>query len=182
MRMDQTLSENSFDNYQTLVRRVDQHLDRIRRIFPQHMACRKGCDACCRPLTLFPIEALKLAVAFSTLDETTKARVLEKIETEPNACPLLWESQCLLYADRPLICRTHGYPICFREANEEIRVDFCPENFKGISSFPRDALLDIDALNTLLAAVNRHFLETMATHGSFPERMPVSEALKIGMR
>ena len=180
--MGNILAANRFDNYRTLVRRVDQHLDRIRELFPHHMACRRGCDACCRPLTLFPIEAMKLAIAFSTLDESTKERVYEKIKTDPDVCPLLWESQCLLYADRPIICRTHGFPICFRETNEEIRVDFCPENFKGIASFPNETLLDIDALNTLLAVVNRHFLGSMAEPGFFPERMSVSEALRIELK
>jgi len=163
-----------FTNYQTLVKRVDSHIANIKKAFPDLIACKKGCDSCCKFLTLFPVEALTLSDAFAHLTEDMKIKVIRKIEKEKESCPLLIDRECVLYPARPIICRTHGYPIYMERQR---RVDFCPENFKGITSFSKEMMLDIERLNTLLVMINRQFIESIETDPPFLERIPISEAL-----
>ena len=165
-------------NYQTFVKRVDSHINAVKNVFPDQIACKKGCDLCCRFLTLFPVEALTLAQVFARLPKRIQAMVTLKIKTEKDACPLLIDRECILYPFRPIICRTHGYPV-YMEKDGERCVDFCPENFKSITSFPKETMLDIEHLNTLLAMINRQFTESIKTDPPFSDRIPISEALFI---
>jgi len=167
-----------FKNYQPLVQRVDNHIAAIKNAFPDQIACKKGCDLCCRFLTLFPVEAFSLAYAFARLPEGIKIKAVHKIENRKHECPLLIDRECLLYTVRPIICRTHGYPVYMEQEGNRL-VDFCPENFKGISSFPKETMLDIEQLNTLLSIINRHFMDSIKADPSFPDRIPVSEAIFI---
>ncbi|OGR11971.1 MAG: hypothetical protein A2277_04915 [Desulfobacterales bacterium RIFOXYA12_FULL_46_15] len=167
-----------FENYQTFVKRVDSHITAVKRKFPNRIACKKGCDLCCKFLTLFPVEALTLAQAFAHLPKKIKAKVILKIETEKDVCPLLIDRACVLYPFRPIICRTHGYPV-YMEKDRERLIDFCPRNFKGITSFPKETMLDIEQLNTLLAMINRQFTESLETDPPFLDRIPISEAIFI---
>ncbi len=165
-------------NYQALVKKVDSHIATITKTFADHLACKKGCDACCKFLSLFPVEAMAVSQAFADLSEDIKLKVTRKIEKEKNTCPLLINRECVLYPARPIICRTHGYPI-YMEKEREILIDFCPENFKGITSFSKETLLNIEQLNTLLSVINRHFIESIETEPHFGGRIPISEALFI---
>lgn len=167
-----------FKNYQALVKRVDSHIAGIQKTFPDRIACKKGCDLCCKFLTLFPVEALSLSYVFSRLPEDIKIKVAHKIEKEKHACPLLIDRECVLYPARPIICRTHGYPIYMEKEGKRL-VDFCPENFKGISSFPKETMLDIESLNTMLSVINRQFIESIETEPPLLDRIPISEALFI---
>ena len=101
-----------------------------------------------------------------------------KIEKEKQACPLLIDRECVLYPARPIICRTHGYPIYMEKEGKRL-VDFCPENFKGISSFPKETMLDIESLNTMLSVINRQFIESIEMDPPLLDRIPISEALFI---
>ena len=174
--MTDTLFDDLFKNYTDLVARVDAHIERVAEGWGEHIACRKGCDSCCRPLTLFPVEAFALARAFDGLPERLKVRARHQAQADPGTCPLLVDSVCLVYGARPVICRTHGFPI-YMDKNGETMVDFCPENFRGIKELPGEIMLDLDQLNTLLTAVNRHFLTSL--EGSLPERIPVADALDL---
>ncbi|MCD4676484.1 MAG: YkgJ family cysteine cluster protein [Desulfobacula sp.] len=163
-------------NYSDFLKRVDDHIGHIEKKYSDKILCKKGCDACCKFLTLFGVEAFAISAAFMKLPEEMQDLVTKKIEKEKDACPLLIDRACVLYSERPVICRTHGYPI-YMEKDGGIFVDFCPENFKGVSSFPKDALLSIEQLNTTLTAINRHFLESIETDTPLPDRIPISKAL-----
>ena len=168
-------------NYTDLIKRVDAHIKQVADAYPDEITCHKGCDSCCRFLTLFPVEAFALSRAFVALPNTDQEKIVESIESmeesgdnEPEHCPLLIDKICLLYPARPVICRTHGFPL-YLEKDGEGLVDFCPENFKGMTSLPKDALINLDQLNTLLTAVNKHF--TTSIDGDIPDRIPISHAL-----
>ena len=145
-----TQFDRLFKNYTDLLARVDAHIERVNRTWGEHIACRKGCDSCCRPLSLFPVEAFALSRAFDRLEDRIKEQA-RKNSRDQDACPLLMDKTCLVYGARPVICRTHGFPI-YMEKEGEAMVDFCPENFKGITELPREIMLNIDQLNTLLTA------------------------------
>ena len=163
-------------NYRTLLKRVDDHIQNLEKRYPDKIVCKKGCDTCCKFLTLFPVEAFSISAAFIKLPEKIQGTIAERLNNKKDACPLLIDRACALYPDRPIICRTHGYPIYIKKEGKAF-IDFCPKNFKGVTSFPKDALLGIEQLNTTLAAVNYHFLESSKTKSLFLERIPISKAL-----
>lgn len=171
--MDLETIQTLLENYFALVARVDEHIRNLEARYREFISCQKGCDDCCSFLTLFPVEAVALAAAFAALppEDRTAVRSADKDE---DRCPLLLDHQCRLYKARPIICRTHGLPI-YMEEDGCARVDFCPENFKGITDFPKEALLDLDQVNTVLTVVNRHFIHSVKEE--LPERIPVSRAL-----
>ena len=173
--------QKSLENYRLLVARVDVLCNGIIAAFHPHITCNKGCDSCCRHLSLFPVEGVALAAAVAELPADAAAYLRQRAgeAAADGPCPLLMGGQCLLYAARPLICRTHGLPILTMEA-ETRRVDFCPSNFTGLASLPGEAVIHLDRLNASLAAVNAHF--TAHGYRSLPpgtERLTIAEALLL---
>lgn len=163
-------------NYQALLARVDAHVKQVTQDYSHKIACKKGCDSCCRFLTLFPVEAFAISAAFVKLDPSRQEPALAN--PGEKKCPLLVNRECLLYEVRPIICRTHGFPLYFIK-NGSPRVDFCPKNFTDMAQFPQKALLDLDQMNTLLAAINTLFLENIESFPPFPDRIPMSQALVL---
>jgi len=161
-------------NYDNLLKRVDTHIKKVEKNYSDEIVCKKGCDTCCRFLNVFPVEAFALSAAFLGMNKSCQKIVMAGLEDKTN-CPLLINNKCVLYEARPIICRTHGYPLYFEKDGETL-VDFCPKNFKGVTSFTRDALFDLDQLNRLLAAINKQFLESFETN-PFADRIPMSRAL-----
>jgi len=171
-----------FENYRTLLARVSTRCGEIEATLSGHMACRKGCSACCLNISLFPVEAVSLRLAFDALSEDQRASALVRAaeSSDEGPCPLLDEAgACLLYGHRPVICRTHGLPILFDDGKGNHRVDFCPENFQGLTSLSGDAMIDLDHMNRMLAAVNAMFCEEL--FGGEPpfERLSVADTLHL---
>ena len=183
--MKQSMSESpmkSMDllhNYQDLLARIDVICREVEAEFGAHLACRAGCDGCCRHITLFPVEAAALAAALNDLpqEEADRIRARACNASPEGSCPLLENGLCLLYAARPIICRTHGLPLLTIQGGERT-VDFCPLNFRDISSLPGKAVIDLDRLNMTLAAINALFVAKFFT-GAPPEkeRVTIAEAL-----
>lgn len=162
-------------NYLALVGRVDELCGGTVTRFASEISCRAGCDACCRHLSVFAIEAAALKEALDALPETEAELIRRKAgtATPEGACPLLHDGLCLLYEARPIICRTHGLPLLITSDGEQ-GVDYCPENFQGVSSIPGSAVIDLDRLNAILTAINA--LHLQANPG--PERITMAEVLK----
>lgn len=163
-------------NYTDLITRVDEHTQRLARVHNDRLACKKGCDECCRHLSLFPVEAFALSRAFSRLDAACRERILGQAGQSDRACPLLVGHACMVYEARPIICRTHGYPL-YLEKEGRSMVDFCPKNFKGVKRLDRSDMLDLDRMNILLTAVNNHFIRCF--EGGLPDRIPMDQALEL---
>ena len=172
---------DSLNNYRILVERVDAFGRRIEAEFRAQIACRRGCDACCRHLSLFWVEGVALAQALDDLSASVAEGIRERARraAADDPCPLLEAGACLLYAARPIICRTHGLPLLAGEG-ESRRIDYCPENFRGIDTLPAGAVIDLDRLNTTLAAINALFVSEVF-HGQAPdqERLTIAEALLL---
>ncbi|GAB4304618.1 MAG: hypothetical protein Fur0034_21640 [Desulfuromonadia bacterium] len=160
-------------SYRALCLRVDRFCDGIREKLADQLACRKGCDSCCRHISLFPVEAVALRMALDDLPremvETLRARVGGG---ESDACPLLMDGGCVVYASRPVICRTHGFPLIVRDGDRTM-VDVCPLNCTGIDSLSGDSVLDLDRLTLLLVAVNADFVKHHSA--PLPERIRVRD-------
>lgn len=147
------------DNYRQLVKKVDALCRTIEERHASHLACRKGCDDCCRHLSLFRVEAVALAKALDDVPEPERSRIRQRARkaTVDGPCPLLDQGRCLLYEARPIICRTHGLPIL----TDENRLDFCPRNFRDVVSLPGESIVKIERLNTALAGIDALFIEEL---------------------
>lgn len=174
--MTEDVLDNLLKNYTDMVTRVDEHIQRLARVHKDHLTCKKGCDECCRHLSLFPVEAFALSWVFSCLDAPSKEKILWQAKESDLACPLLVDHVCMVYEARPIICRTHGYPL-YMEKEGKAMVDFCPENFKGVKKLDRSDMLDLDRINILLTAVNSHFIACFEE--GLPERISVDQALEL---
>ncbi len=169
------------NNYRQLVEKIDDLCRGIEERHAAHLSCRKGCDECCRHLSLFPVEAVALNLALKATPEPERSRILDLAgkATVDGPCPLLDQGICLLYAARPVICRTHGLPILTHDS----RIDFCPRNFKDISSLPGDSVVNIERLNTALAGINALFVEEFFAEKrgdqNVKERLTIAEALLL---
>jgi hypothetical protein len=166
-------------NYRELRERVDRICREIEAEFGDYLSCHAGCDSCCRHLSLFPVEAASLATALKGLSPSRADHIRGRAHSAlpDGPCPLLEDGVCLLYSARPLICRTHGLPLLTVQDGAQ-SVDFCPLNFRGISSLPGKAVIDLDRLNTTLAAINALFVaEACDDSLKDQERITIAEAL-----
>ena len=167
---------SGLENYLSLLSRVDELCSNTAERFDSQISCRPGCDACCRHLSIFAVEAAAVKVALSALAEPDAALIRQKAGMTglEDPCPLLHDGLCLLYRARPIICRTHGLPLLITRDGTS-GVDFCPENFQGLSSIPGSAVIDLDRLNAALTAINALFLQS---HPG-PERMSLAQVLLL---
>ncbi len=165
-------------NYFDLIERVDELCRRITREYGEHIVCKKGCDGCCRHFSLFPVEAAALSEALREQPRTRVEHIRERARSAApkEVCPLLQDGDCLLYEARPIICRTHGLPILTVQDGRR-QVDVCPLNFKKVDSLPGSAMIDIDRLNTTLAAINGLFVTEYGGRSPLPGRIRMVEAL-----
>ena len=162
------------DNYRALLLRVDEICSQTRARFGDQISCRPGCDACCRHLSIFAVEAAALNRALCQLpgQDADFIRRAAAASSPDAACPLLQGGLCLLYQARPIICRTHGLPLLVNRDGTS-GIDFCPENFQGAASIPGSAVIDLERLNATLATINALFLASFPG----PERLTMAQAL-----
>lgn len=164
-------------NYRQLIERIDALCRGIKDALGEQITCTEGCSDCCTAINLFPVEAASLAVALEALpeDEAEDIRRYVAEQAQGERCPLLRHHRCLLYAARPVVCRTHGLPIIYGTGHER-NIDYCPLNLTEEKTLPGSAIIDLDNLNSLLVAVNALFLSQSDTRNT-PERLTIAEAL-----
>ena len=178
----------AYQQYLLLVARVDAFGQAIRQRYPGQVTCHAGCDGCCyQQLTVFPVEAYHLACAVASLAPATRQHLRDRllappdpwhILNEPQACVLLEQGRCSLYAARPLMCRMHGFPLAsgMIERPDGKQRDCCPLNFSAIpvdDIAPR-AVYNLDLVNQTLAAINYLFVQG---HGLSDQRLTIRQAV-----
>ncbi|MGD2187439.1 MAG: YkgJ family cysteine cluster protein [Desulfobacterales bacterium] len=166
-------------NYRRLVGRVDRLLDRIQRKYGHQIVCHKGCSCGCRNLSIFPVEALSLAAALQALPEAIIAKFQRRAASAAFwDCPLLEDRACSLYAFRPLICRTHGFPLqtIYRGRSS---IGHCRHNFKETASIPEDAIIDLDRINAALRVINAAAVDKLWPMLKLPDRLSIAEAMLL---
>lgn len=171
-----------FSEYERLIHWIDRFLARI-----QKPRCPSGCAVCCRPdLALFPVEAFRLRKAFLDLPAEARRSVRSERGSGGPACSLLVGGGCLLYPERPVLCRTHGVPF-FTKTEEEAEaweVHGGCEVLEGpdvlLANHPAGiSLLDLDRVNEALAAVNLNFLRNLPLSGTgLPDRIPIERIVQ----
>ena len=175
-----TLDKIMFTYYIKLLKKIDEQLRQL-----ADCRCPPQCDQCCRiTFSLFPVEAYYLWEAFCRMPSAMKDQVRKQLaRDQTHQCPFLIDRKCTVYLFRPVICRSHGYPF-FRRQEE----DGSAEIFPGCECLPLESMarngngsmkvsaFDLDQMNTLLAAVNDHFLqESGLLKSGVCERIPVEQ-------
>lgn len=153
-----------------LWRKVDEFDARVHAAHADEMACRPGCDGCCRTrLTVTPLEAeairALLAALAPELRAPLRARAVEarraasagsKPLPDVRCVALDDEGRCAIYAARPLVCRSHGLPIRTRGPKGLPVVSACSLNFvaRGPAAIEQASVLDQETLSTVLFALD----------------------------
>lgn len=170
------VSMTALDHYRALLRRVDEFTAGVFREYGRSMACSPGCDSCCTLETVNAIEAWVLLSHAASLDSAERNAIRRRAldgTGERGECVLLANGLCAVYAARPIICRTHGLPLYV-----EGTVDFCPRNFCDVGRIESPYILGLDALNTMLGAVNLCFQREHADPFFQKERYALRELFK----
>lgn len=140
--------------YQSLIKKIDTQSAAIQSDWSKLINCRLGCDSCCRLQSVLPIEAAIIRTGLEALPEQLRHH-LQTVGTENSSlCPLLYKGGCTIYDSRPIICRTHGFPLLFVDDAGNRRIDFCRKNFEDQRDFPGKAVLDLDRINELLTGID----------------------------
>lgn len=133
-----------------LHRAVDELVAPIGARLGDRLMCRMGCSGCCTDgLTIFEVEA-----------ELIQRRHPDALLSPPapaGQCAMLTpQGACRVYAARPYVCRTQGYPLRWAEDDGEKR-DICPLNDDGsdLTELP-------DALCWTLGPIERRLASAQA--------------------
>ncbi|NUN12737.1 MAG: YkgJ family cysteine cluster protein [Myxococcales bacterium] len=146
-------------NLTNLHTKIDQFFVRVLDKYPDEMSCRRQCSGCChQSLSLTGVEMARVVSAVDRLDNDTRMRLRNRLTQKltPDVCPLLEDDLCIIYDDRPTICRSHGVPIHVTDNTGRVVRDVCPLNFSGggnLNNIPGDFVLDIDRINQILGVI-----------------------------
>ena len=168
-------SESRNEAHAALVAKVDAFHTDVSRRRGDDLACRRGCDACCRvKLSVSAVEATAIAHRLSNLDAAARERLRNRLRQTQDEAPVCDESPrcimleddgaCAVYEARPLVCRTQGLalrypPRTFPEDAVLARdgdgsdIVWCPLNFKNAPPEGRD-VLEAGRLDEMLVLVN----------------------------
>jgi uncharacterized protein len=163
---EQPQGRDALQEYQSLRRAIDDFVVDVTRSHGVHIRCRRGCFLCCvPPETLFRVEGEQIRDAVLRLPEDVRERVRMRVQNRDRMlCPLLEDGQCLVYANRPLICRTQGMPLAVEEDGENFSLNYCPLNFTDVPGgyeVGRRHILNLDGTNTLLASINLKLIRAL---------------------
>jgi Fe-S-cluster containining protein len=145
-----------FEKYKNLVNEIEQHTDVLETIHSKHMLCKNGCDLCCIDFSIFPIEYHFI------LNEIEKENTKLELEgkSKGNICAFLKNHSCTIYNQRPIMCRTHGFPLIYTNDNDEYELSACELNFTefDFEEFTMENTLPQDKFNSKLFLLNREFI------------------------
>lgn len=163
--------DSPYHNYTQLLEKVDRMFAGVFERHGSKFNCKKGCYSCCRAdLSVCHVEASYITDWLAVRpDLRDKIHRREGMLNDASFCSLLdQEGACSIYEARPLICRSHGLPISWKQdvldGNSSEQRDVCPLNFQGvdINELEQIDVLSIDKANILLSLVNRAFDESAA--------------------
>jgi hypothetical protein len=139
--------------YHELTAKVDGFFARVTARHGTDMQCGSGCSDCCHVrLTVTSVEAGAIRDEMATWDAARRAALAANAAAAPaDRCAALDAGgRCLIYAARPIVCRSHGAPI--RMTARSLPV-MCFRNFTHETP-DADCVIDQTTLSALVLAVN----------------------------
>ena len=146
--------------YRELAAKVDAFFDRVQARHGLSMKCNSGCHHCCHvrlSVTRVEADAIRAEVAGWTA-ERKRALAENVAAAAADRCAALDAGgRCLVYAARPIVCRSHGAPIRMRDPRGLPVIQACHENFtaQGPGAADADCILDQTTLSAMVLAVDR---------------------------
>jgi len=150
--------------YRELIQKIDTFTDSVIAIYGNRLHCREGCSSCCILESIMPVELVPIVKWYAQQPESIRHIIKQGNLT---SCIFLHHDSCIIYPFRPIICRTHGYPVLINN-----KVDICPLN-QGIH-FEPEHILNLENCNTMLAAINILFIKEV--------QIPALKAERINLR
>jgi Fe-S-cluster containining protein len=142
--------------YAELTAKVDAFFARVSARHGEDMQCGTGCSDCCHVrLTITGTEARALRDEMATWSARQREALrANAAAAAPDRCAALDAGgRCLVYAARPIVCRSHGAPIRMRKDSLPV-IESCFRNFTRIEPAP-DCVIDQETLSALVLAVDR---------------------------
>ena len=142
--------------YLSLSDELDKHCGDLHKLHAAHLNCREGCDQCCMDFGIFPVEY------FSIKEQAGEDLKKGQLPASETACPFLVDHRCVIYAARPMICRTQGLPLLFM-GEEGWELSACELNFTtfDFEKFTEKNTLPQDKYNSRLYLINKEFIESL---------------------
>ncbi len=152
-------SKDHFERYRAIRNKIDKHVSSLEKTHRKHLACKKGCDLCCMDYSIFPVEFYSIQQELKNREN----RVQINQYADEKSCVFLVDHACAIYADRPVICRTHGLPLIFANEDGEFELSACELNFTNFDfeEFNMDNTFHQDKYNSMLFMLNREFVSSI---------------------
>lgn len=156
VRLKSNVMEQHFTKYSELVEEIQKISDRLEKKHEKYIECRKGCDLCCMDYSIFPVEYYYILDKLRSVQKDIKTG-----SSNPEKCIFLVDHICNIYANRPIICRTHGLPLVFINDDDEWELSACELNFTqfDMNRFTTENTLEIDTFNSRLYQINKSFIQ-----------------------
>ncbi|MBS2212597.1 YkgJ family cysteine cluster protein [Carboxylicivirga mesophila] len=172
----------TLDNYKALREEIDAATIKLWDEHHNNMACKKGCDKCCLNFDVFPIEFdyIKQQVE-ENYPEVLNQSLSPDSFGEEDKCLFLKDHQCSIYTARPIICRTHGYPLLYmNEAGDQWELSHCELNFTQVDEdyFNEDNCYAQDTFNSRLFMMNKEYIKTAHPDKGEFDLIPLADLLK----
>lgn len=147
--------------YHDLVNKIEQRWAELAAYYDEHIICRPGCSQCCHvERSVLSLEAFFIEQQLKEFSQTRIRKMKKLSKKNPSVCPMLWGDLCAIYPVRPIICRTHGLPILYFEA-EIAFVDYCRLNFTELPEtyeFEDDLIIDMREYNSELVRLDQLYV------------------------
>nr|WP_321453893.1 YkgJ family cysteine cluster protein [uncultured Carboxylicivirga sp.] len=145
--------------YYSMRDEIDNYVNYLNDEHGNHMVCKKGCDLCCLDFDVFPVEfdAIKKQVE----NEYPEVLKQDRKQEQEGLCTYLKNHACTIYNARPIICRTHGFPLVnMNEAGDQWELSFCHLNFTNVDDdyFDDENIFEQDTYNSKLYMLNKEYL------------------------
>ena len=161
-----SVENKSFDHYKALLKKIDALCATLKDYYGREIICSPGCTSCCiSRISLFPVETLFIK---THLDPSSI-----NPQRDSASCIFLKEGACTVYRARPVLCRTQGFPLLYRgdrENTDTVELSLCERNLTGIEEISFEQVIDMDAVNLSLAAVNMRFLQDEGRYEEYKNR------------
>ncbi len=143
--------------YRELTTKVDAFFERVLARHGVDMRCNSGCSDCCHVrLSVTGVEATAIRDELATWPQDRRRALADHARAAPaERCAALDPAgRCLIYAARPIVCRSHGVPIRLRDPRSLPVIESCFRNFTTVAPDP-DCILDQTTLSATLLAIDR---------------------------
>lgn len=161
------ISENNINDYFQLINEIEHITEKLSNIHSQHIKCCKTCSSCCEKFMVLPVEKYIIE------NQISKAN-FEIADSNSTSCKYLINNICSIYNFRPVMCRTHGFPLLYFNSDmQTYEFSSCDMNFIDfeLENLTEDICILMDEINTRLYSLNQKFIEENKTMKAYSETL-----------